>query len=92
LRNFALHTLEPLLSQLREISEEERIILLLNTKDIIKGKIPMDTLPQPYLFLEDTNIDQLTEAMNLIALKKGYRVVSHSVMPHGTCNVCMMKE
>ncbi|MFL6485029.1 MAG: hypothetical protein ACJ70Z_10005 [Nitrososphaera sp.] len=61
-------------------------------KDIIEGKISLDNLSQPYLFLEDKNIDQLTEAINIIATTKGYRIVSHSVMPHGTCNVCMRKE
>lgn len=77
----------------REIGEEERItLLLLNTKDIIKGKIPLDNLPQPYLFLEDTNMEILTEAINILAVRKGYLVVSHSVMPHGTCNVCMKKK
>jgi hypothetical protein len=65
---------------------------LIDTKDIIKGKTPLDNLPQPYLFLEDKNIEQLTEAINIVAISKGYRVVSHSVMPHGTCNVCMMRK
>lgn len=54
--------------------------------------MPLDSLPQPYLFLEDKNIDQLTEAIIILATGTGYRVVSHSVMPHGTCNVCMRKE
>jgi hypothetical protein len=66
--------------------------LLIDIKDIIKGKIPLDNLPHPFLFLKDKNIEQLTEAKYIIAIRKGYRVVSHSVIPHGTCNVCMKKE
>jgi hypothetical protein len=65
---------------------------MINTKDIIKGKISLDDLPQPYLFLEDTNMENLTDAINILATRKGYRVVSHSVMPHGTCNVCLIRD
>jgi hypothetical protein len=43
---------------------------LIDIKDIIKGKIPLDDLPHPYLFLEDKNIEQLTEAKYIIAIRK----------------------
>ncbi len=52
----------------------------------------LDNLPKLYLFPEDRNIEQMTEAMkDIITKRKGQEVVNHSVMPHGTCNVYMKK-
>jgi hypothetical protein len=39
----------------------------------------MDNLSEPYLFLIDTQLDRLLQAVNIIAIKKGYKVVNHSV-------------
>jgi len=52
----------------------------------------LDNQPQLYLFLEDRNIEQMTEAIkDIITKRNGQGVVNHSVMPHGTCNDCMKK-
>jgi hypothetical protein len=45
--------------------------------DILKGKIPLDELPEPYVIIEDnTRFDSLTKVVNILAIKKGYWVVS----------------
>ena len=51
------------------------------TEQIIEGKPGvLDNLPEPYLFLVDRgDIYRLTQAVNILATKKGYRVVNQSV-------------
>jgi hypothetical protein len=50
------------------------------TELIIEGKASvLDNLPEPYLFLGDDELDRLLHAVNIVAVKKGYRVVSQSL-------------
>ncbi|HET6715669.1 MAG TPA: hypothetical protein VFG90_00965 [Nitrososphaeraceae archaeon] len=49
------------------------------TELIVEGKLPLDELPESYLFLIDDTLNRLLKAINIVATEKGYRVVSHSV-------------
>jgi hypothetical protein len=65
------------------------------TELIIEGKEPsvLDNLPEPYLFLGDDKLDRLNQAVNIVAVKKGYRVVSQSLNTSwGNVLVLMEKE
>ena len=56
----------------------------MDKRDIIKDKYNWTIYHSYIFFLEDKNIEQLTEAIkDIIAERKGHRVVNHSVMPHG---------
>jgi hypothetical protein len=49
---------------------------------ILKGKIPLENvqLPEPYLIMQDRlPSDKLSKVINILAIKKVYRVVSFSV-------------
>jgi hypothetical protein len=71
----------------------------LKAKDIVKGKIPLVNLPEPYLFVySDDGIQNgdLAKAVNILAIKMQYRVVDFSVSGgsvfSGQFVVCMIKE
>jgi hypothetical protein len=49
------------------------------TELIVEGKLPLDQLPEPYLFLVDDTLNRLLKAINIVATEKEYRVVSQSV-------------
>ena len=50
------------------------------TEGIVEGKASvLDNLQEPYLFLLDIRLDRLEAAINIVAVKKGYRVVNQSV-------------
>jgi hypothetical protein len=78
-------------------SEDQSSTRMLKSKDIVNGKISLDNLPEPYVFLFDTGAAEaqnLARAVNILAIKKGYKVVTHAmdalgVAPH---YVCMVKE
>jgi pyrroloquinoline quinone (PQQ) biosynthesis protein C len=38
----------------------------------------LDTVNKPYTILYDTNLDRLNQAINILAVKRGYRVVNVS--------------
>ncbi len=54
----------------------------------------LDNLPEPYLFLVmyKEGLYQLTKAINILATKKGYRVVSQSVTPVRYVYVLLEKQ
>jgi hypothetical protein len=60
------------------------------TELIVEGKLPLDQLPEPYLFLVDDTLNRLVKAINIVAAK-GYRVVSMSESL-GSWTACMEKK
>ena len=60
------------------------------TELIVEGKFSFDELPEPYLFLIDDELDRLLKAINIVATKKGYRVVSVSASL-GQWTACLEK-
>lgn len=76
-------------------SEDQSSTRMLKSKDIVNGKISLDSLPEPYVFLFDTGAAEaqnLARAVNILAIKKGYKVVTHAmdalgVAPHYVCMV-----
>jgi hypothetical protein len=77
--------------------EKHKNTKMLSAKEIVKGTISLESLPEPYLFLYDTAAGEahnLARAVNILAKQKGYKVVTHTmdalgVAPH---YVCMVKE
>ena len=65
---------------------------MVKAKDIVSGKIQLETLPQLYTFLVDGDSNRLAQAVNILATKKRYRVASHSKDKYGEWSVCMEKE
>ncbi len=56
------------------------------TELIIEGKSSvLDNLYEPYILLVDHKLDRLIQAINLVAVKKGYKVVNQ-------CRDSMNKE
>lgn len=50
-------------------------------------------LSEPYLFLTDHKLDRLTQAINILATKKGYRVLNQSIDAwNKNIIVCMEKQ
>jgi hypothetical protein len=72
--------------------EEEKYFMYLKTKDIVKGKIKPEDLKDLYIFVEeDTHDHQIALAVNILAEKGGYRVVTSYVrMPD--VEVVIMKK
>lgn len=52
----------------------------------------MDNLPEPYVFVTDGDSDRLAQVVNILATKKRYRIVSHSLDKYGKWSVCIKKE
>jgi hypothetical protein len=54
----------------------------------------LDNLPEPYIFLAERGerLGLLTRAINILATKKGYRVVNQSVTPVQYVFVLMEKK
>jgi hypothetical protein len=66
------------------ISEKEDQIntTALKAKDVVKGKMPLENLPEPYLLLySDSGIQnsELAKAINILATRMQYRVVDLAV-------------
>lgn len=47
---------------------------------------------KPYTLLQDTNLDRLNKAINILAVKKGYRVVTVSESYGGIWTACLEKK
>ena len=67
--------------------------------DILKGKILIDQLPEPYLIVKDSQpgmdaakLDKLSKVINILAIKGGYRVVSFALAYAHTGYVIMEKK
>jgi len=51
----------------------------LSAKEIAKGRLPLENPPEPYLIISDFSVyDNLGKAINILAIKKKYRVVLFS--------------
>ena len=49
----------------------------IQAKEFIKGKIPLDNLPQPYVIISDSGeFENLSKTINILAIKQNYRIVS----------------
>ena len=49
----------------------------IQAKEFIKGKIPLDYLPQPYVIISDSGeFENLSKTINILAIKQNYRIVS----------------
>ena len=49
----------------------------IQAKEFIKGKIPLDDLPQPYVIISDSGeFENLSKTINILAIKQNYRIVS----------------
>jgi hypothetical protein len=51
----------------------------IQAKEFIKGKIPLDNLPQPYVIISDSGdleFENLGKTINILAIKQNYRIVS----------------
>jgi hypothetical protein len=69
------------------------------TRDIVKGKIPLENLPQLYLLLySDSGIQdgELAKAINILATNMRYRVVDLAMSGGSVFSrqfvVCIVKE
>lgn len=62
---------------------------MVKAKDIVQGKIQLENLSEPYVFVEDNDMDRLAQAVNILAKKKRYRVVSYSMIQLADKLVCM---
>jgi hypothetical protein len=51
---------------------------MVKTKDIVSGKIQLETLLEPYVFLVDSDSNRLAQADNILVIKKRYRVAKSS--------------
>jgi hypothetical protein len=62
------------------------------TEEIIEGKESvLDKIYKPYTILYDKQLDRLNQAINILAEKRGYRVVNVSE-GWGGWTVCMEKR
>jgi hypothetical protein len=53
----------------------------IRAKEFVRSKIPLDDviLPEPYLIIRDDHpLDNLAKAVNILTVKRGYRIVSFS--------------
>jgi hypothetical protein len=47
-------------------------------RDIVNGRVSLENLPEPYLIIiGGISSKTMTEAINILATKKGYRNTSH---------------
>lgn len=79
--------------------EDQTKTTALKAKDIAKGKISLENLPEPYLLIyRDSGIQngELAKAINILATKVQYRVVDLAVSGgsvfSGQFVACMVKE
>jgi hypothetical protein len=62
------------------------------TEVIVEGKASvLDNLSEPYLILLDNELGRLNQAVNIVAVQKGYRVLSVSESI-GRWTVCLEKK
>ena len=63
------------------------------TEQIIEDKNGevLDNIYKPYALLQDTDLDRLNKAINILAVKKGYRVVNVSESYGGIWTACLEK-
>jgi hypothetical protein len=53
------------------------IVIDMHAKDIVRNKVSLDNLPEPYIVVVDTALfENLNKAINILANKKDYKVVS----------------
>jgi hypothetical protein len=51
----------------------------------------LDKIYKPYTLLKDTNLDRLNQAINILAMKRGYRVVTVSESFGSHWTACLEK-
>jgi hypothetical protein len=57
---------------------------MMQAKDLVKGRIPLANLPEPYFILNDSFVfDNLSKAINILAIKTNYRVAFFSITGTG---------
>jgi hypothetical protein len=63
------------------------------TELIIEGKksAVLDNLPEPLLFLDDDDLSRLNQAVNILVVNRGYRVLNIS-QGFGHYTVCLEKK
>ncbi len=62
------------------------------TEVIVEGKASvLDNLSEPYLIFLDNELGRLNQAVNIVAVQKGYRVLSVSESI-GRWTVCLEKK
>lgn len=66
----------------------------ISARSIVEGSIPLDDLPQPYVIIGDSmKYDQLSKAINILAIKQNYRIVSFAtISPGGDAYVIMERR
>jgi hypothetical protein len=65
----------------------------IDANEVLKGKMPLDELPEPYVTIVDsTRLDKLSKVINILSIKKGYRVVSLSISYASMGYVIMEKK
>lgn len=56
--------------QMGEAKKEQSNTKILKARDLVQRKIELENLPEPYIFVEDNDIDQLAQTVNILAIKK----------------------
>lgn len=73
--------------------EEQSNTKLINAVTMVKGEKSLEDLPEPYLLLWDCGSgDNMAKAINILTIKKGYKVASYAEVVVRVVAVCMHGE